>query len=56
MHLSLITRLMSLARGESGSLLRWLEEKSAFAMLPLVAGIVLGCGVYGFAIGLGGHR
>ncbi len=46
-------RLMSLARAETAGLLRWLGDKSVAAMLPLIAGIVLGCGVYGFAIGLG---
>ena len=49
----LATRLMTLARGDTSSLSRWLGEKSVTAMLPLVAGIVLGCGVYGFALGLG---
>jgi hypothetical protein len=47
------SRLLSLARGETASLVRWLEEKSPRAMLPLVVGIVVGCGAYGFAIGLG---
>ena len=47
------SRLLSLARGETASLIRWLAEKSLRAMLPLVAGIVVGCGAYGFAIGLG---
>lgn len=47
------SRLLSLARGETASLIRWLEEKSLRAMLPLVMGIVVGCGAYGFAIGLG---
>lgn len=44
---------MSLARGETSHLVRSLGDKSAGAMLPLVVGIVLGCGAYGFAIGLG---
>ncbi len=47
------SRLLSLARGETASLIRWLAEKSVRAMLPLVVGIVVGCGAYGFAIGLG---
>ncbi len=47
------SRLLSLARGDTTSLIRWLEEKSPRAMLPLVVGIVVGCGAYGFAIGLG---
>lgn len=44
---------MSLARGETAHLVRSLGDKTAGAMLPLVAGIVLGCGMYGFALGLG---
>ncbi len=47
------SRLLSLARGDTASLIRWLEEKSPRAMLPLVVGIVVGCGAYGFGIGLG---
>ncbi len=47
------SRLMALARGETAGLVRWLGEKSLAAMLPLVGGIILGCGLYGFAIGLG---
>lgn len=47
------SRLLSLARGETAGLVRWLEEKSARAMLPLVVGIVVGCGAYGLSIGLG---
>lgn len=47
------SRLLSLARAETAGLVRWLEEKSLRGMLPLVAGIVAGCGLYGFAIGLG---
>lgn len=46
-------RLLSLARGDTASQSRWLADKSAAALLPLAAGIVLGCGVYGLAIGLG---
>ncbi|WP_395752624.1 hypothetical protein [Prosthecobacter sp.] len=49
----LTSRLLSLARGETVGLVGWLEEKSVRAMLPLVVGILAGCGVYGFAIGLG---
>jgi len=49
----LTSRLMSLARGETASLVRWLGDKSIAGMLPLVVGIVVGCGMYGFAIGLG---
>ncbi|MCF7788957.1 MAG: hypothetical protein K9N47_22725 [Prosthecobacter sp.] len=47
------SRLLSLARGGTASQIRWLEEKSPRAMLPLVVGIMVGCGAYGFAIGLG---
>lgn len=47
------SRLLPLAHGDTASLIRWLEEKSPRAMLPLVVGIVVGCGAYGFAIGLG---
>lgn len=53
MKFTLTPRLMSLARGETASLVRWLEDKSVGAMLPLVIGIVLGCGAYGAALGLG---
>lgn len=53
MPTSLTTRLLSLARGETVGLVSWLGEKSVRAMLPLVVGIVVGCGAYGFAIGLG---
>lgn len=49
----LTSKLMTLARADTAGLVRWLEEKSLRAMLPLVAGIVAGCGLYGFAIGLG---
>lgn len=49
----LTSRLKALARGETAGLVRWLGDKSVRAMLPLVVGIILGCGMYGFAIGLG---
>lgn len=44
---------MSLARAETAGLVGWLGEKSPRSMLPLIIGIVAGCGLYGFAIGLG---
>lgn len=44
---------MTLARGETSDLVRWLEEKALSSMLPLIVAIVLGCGLYGFAIGQG---
>ncbi|MGV3660847.1 MAG: hypothetical protein ACO1TE_11705 [Prosthecobacter sp.] len=44
---------MSLARAETAGLVAWLGEKSVRSMLPLLVGIVTGCGLYGFAIGLG---
>lgn len=44
---------MSLARAETAGLVAWLGEKSVRSMLPLLVGIVAGCGLYGFAIGLG---
>lgn len=47
------SRLMILARGETPSLMSWLGEASARGLLPLVCGIVCGCGVYGASIGLG---
>ncbi|WP_395741892.1 hypothetical protein [Prosthecobacter sp.] len=47
------SRLLSLVRGDTASLVRWLAEKSVRATLPLVISIVAGCGVYGLAIGLG---
>lgn len=53
MNSTLHSRLKSLARGETTHLVRWLGDKSAASMLPLIIGIVLGCGAYGFAIGLG---
>ncbi len=44
---------MSLARAETAGLVGWLGEKDVRSMLPLIVGIVAGCGLYGFAIGLG---
>lgn len=46
-------RLMTLARGETARLSRWLEEGSRGGMLTLAGGIVVGCSLYGFALGLG---
>jgi len=53
MNATLTSRLLSLARGDTASQSRWLGDKSVTALLPLVIGIVFGCGVYGFALGLG---
>ncbi|HEY1048969.1 MAG TPA: hypothetical protein VGE39_04415 [Prosthecobacter sp.] len=53
MNSSFSSRLMSLARAETAGLVGWLGEKDVRSMLPLIVGIVAGCGLYGFAIGLG---
>ncbi len=47
------TRLLTLARGETVTLSRWLGEGSRGGMVTLVLGIMLGCGLYGFSLGLG---
>ena len=45
--------LMALVRGETAVQVRWLMEKSPRALVLLGGSITVGCGVYGFAIGLG---
>jgi len=47
------TRLLTLARGETANLSRWLGEGLRGGMVTLVLGITLGCGLYGFSLGLG---
>lgn len=46
-------RPVTLARAEPDLLSAWLREGGAARMIPLSVLIALGCGLYGFAIGLG---